>query len=398
MADSPVFAEMKSYVGFTADDATRLANLAPLVESHLPDVATRFYEEIRRHPRAFAIFRDEHQLDRLRRTLQVWIGSLFGGVYDEQYYETHAHVGRVHVQVGLPQHYMHLAMEVIWQELHRVITAARPAAEAAADLASLHKLITIETAIMLESYKASYAAQVRQIEREAVQDELSRAEQLAHVGQLAASLAHEIKNPLAGISGAIQVIRGGMDDAHPHYPILSEILRQISRLDHTVKDLLVYSRPKQPKLKTVDLNQVVARVLTLLHEEPKLQKVCVDFRHNGEAFAEADDIQLEQVLINLMLNAADASRPQQPVRIEVHDRGAEVEISVSDEGCGMPAHVLQRAFEPFFTSKAKGTGLGLPICRKIVEAHGGQIRVDSQERVGTTVILRLPKQQPPPRP
>ena len=105
----------------------------------------------------------------------------------------------------------------------------------------------LDLAVMLESYQESYAEQVRRSERSAVEEKLTRAEHLAEIGQLAASLAHEIKNPLAGISGAIQVFRDTMPHNNPHRPILTEILGQINRLDATVKDLLLYARPLPPK-------------------------------------------------------------------------------------------------------------------------------------------------------
>jgi signal transduction histidine kinase len=152
------------------------------------------------------------------------------------------------VQVGLPQQYMFAAMQVVWEELERGIRR-QGVKDAAAKLASLHKLLTLELAVMLDSYKQSYSEQIRQTEREAVQERLTEARHLAQIGHLAASLAHEIKNPLAGISGAIQVIRDSMKPNEPHRPILDEVLRQVIRLDGTVKDLLVNARPKPPRFR-----------------------------------------------------------------------------------------------------------------------------------------------------
>jgi signal transduction histidine kinase len=295
----------------------------------------------------------------------------------------------VHVQVGLPQHFMVAAMEVVWQALERAVRE-QPARVRAARAGSLHKLLMLELAVMLGSYQDSYAGQVRQVERDAMQARLREAEKLAEVGQLAASLAHEIKNPLAGISGAIQVIRAGLRQSDPHWPVLGEVLRQITRLDRTVKDLLVYARPKPPRYQRCELRRAIERVLTLLRKEPEFERVRFEYRVGRELpEIAADENQLEQVVMNLLLNAAQASAPDGLVRLVASAQDARVELVVSDRGCGMNPEVLRRALEPFYTTKARGTGLGLPICQKIVEAHGGRLAIRSAPGEGTEVTVEL---------
>lgn len=238
-------------------------------------------------------------------------------------------------------------------------------------------------------------AQVRQVERDAVQARLREAEQLAHVGQLAASLAHEIKNPLTGISGAIQVIRANLKPSDPHWPVLGEVLRQINRLDRSVKDLLVYARPKPPRYQRCDVSRATERVLAVLRKEPEFDRIRMECElpRNLPAIA-ADENQLEQLLMNLVLNAAQASAPGGVVRLVAAVRTGGIRLVVEDRGCGMPEDVARRAFEPFYTTKARGTGLGLPICRKIVEAHGGTIAVRSTPGEGTEVTVELPERPP----
>ncbi|RMF71504.1 MAG: hypothetical protein D6744_17875 [Planctomycetota bacterium] len=384
--------DMAQYIGFGAADAENIRALRPYLLKHVSDIVERFYEALDAHPGARAVLEGPEQLNRLKQTLSQWIESLLSGDYDENYWSRRARIGQVHVEVQLPQHYMFCGMEVLWGEFQR-ITVAEGVPEAPAKLRSLHKLLTLEVGVMLETYKDNLSQKVRSLERSAVHEQLHRAEQLAQIGQLAASLAHEIKNPLAGISGAIQIMRDATPPDDPHQPILAEILRQVTRLDGTVKDLLIYARPKPPSFEQCRINELCERVVTMLLREPKLRRI--SFRSQLQAdlpTIQADEAQIEQVLINLLLNAADASRENGVVRLTSSNTGGNVEIRVIDEGVGMDEQTVQRAFEPFFTLKSKGTGLGLPICQKIVEAHGGEISVRSEPGLGTTVVVRLPQE------
>jgi signal transduction histidine kinase len=172
--------------------------------------------------------------------------------------------------------------------------------------------------------------------------------------------------------------------------VIDEMLAQIDRLDATVKDLLVYSRPRAPARISIDLNELIARVLNVLREEPTLRRLRV--RHARESELpriQADERQLEQVIMNLLLNAADASSEGGKVTITTSCDGC-IRMEIADNGIGMTPEVLERAFEPFHTTKTKGTGLGLSICKQIVDAHGGKIRIDSKRHVGTTVVVELP--------
>jgi signal transduction histidine kinase len=388
------FDEMKEYIGFSAADAAHVAALAPYVAPHLKAIADRFYLQIARHRGARAVLEaDPQRLARLHESFADWLATLFCGRYDAEYYEQRAEIGHAHVRIGLPQHYMFGGMEIVWQELERVVRQSH-VPDASLRLQSLHKLLTLETTVMLESYQLSYSEEVRRGERHAVQERLTRAEHLAHIGQMAASLAHEIKNPLAGISGAIQVIRDGLPADDDRRPILGDVLRQITRLDGTVRDLLVYARPKPPRLRSCDLNEVVERVLTFMSGEPELRRVRVEFTADASLpLVEADETQIEQVLINLVLNAAQASPDGGQVHVYTELNETHMRLAVEDRGHGMHPDVQARAFEPFFTTKARGTGLGLPICRRIVELHSGTIEVASQLGRGTRVTVELPRKR-----
>ncbi len=391
------FDQMKREIGWTERDAERIVALARDTEPLVPKVVDRFYDELLQHagPRA-VLTRGAVKIDRLRGTLCEWFAGLFSGQYDEAYFAARQRIGQVHVEVGLPQWYMIVGIQIIWNELGDMLRKAN-VQDLDAKLQSLHRLLQLELGVMLDSYKDRYAEQVRRDEQSVMEEKLTRAEHLAEIGQLAASLAHEIKNPLAGISGAVQIIGDSMGEAHPHQPIVHEILSQIRRLDAAVMDLLVYASPVPPNTSEADLNAVIQRVLRLLNEEPALQRVRVEHgTTDGLPPVHLDERQIEQLLINLVLNAAHASSEGGLVRIDVERDINCIRLVVEDQGHGMPPHVRARAFEPFFTTKAKGTGLGLCICRRIAEAHGGCLELESVVSRGTRAIVELPIYTRPP--
>ena len=385
------FEEMKRYVDFSDADAANVASLAPYVRPSIPDIVELFYEVLLRSPSARAVFTGgEAQLSRQRIMLTTWLTELFDGIYESEYYDRRLRIGTAHVRVGLPQQFMCLGMEIVWQAVRSIIQNAK-LRDSDHKLDSLHKLLTLDLATMLETYKEAYSEKIRIDERSAVEERLTQAEHLAEIGQLAASLAHEIKNPLAGISGAIQVFRDDLAPNDPRQSTITEILGQIHRLDAAVKDLLLYARPTPPRVADVSLADTIRRVLNILAEEPELQHVEVKFDHHAkDIHIYADRGQIEQLLINLFINAAHASHDGGAIRVNVTHLPDRIRLIVADSGRGMSPEVQSRAFEPFFTTKAKGTGLGLSICRRIVETHGGRVFLESALGRGTTVVVDFP--------
>ncbi|MFQ5352595.1 MAG: protoglobin domain-containing protein, partial [Candidatus Binatia bacterium] len=258
---------MKKRVGFTDRDAAHIARLAPHVDAIVPRVVGRFYDQLLADPESAAIFTGgEAQLARQRALLSTWLSRILVGRFEMEHFEASLRIGEAHVRAGLDQHYMVLGIQIIWGELAPLLQTL-PLDEGEAIATALHKLLMLDLATMLESYKEGYSDEVRSKERIAVEEKLTRAEHLAEIGQLAASLAHEIKNPLAGISGAIQIMRDSMSADDPHRPIAKEMMEQIKRLDATVKDLLQYARPIPPRFGRVDLDEIVSHVLNALSLE-----------------------------------------------------------------------------------------------------------------------------------
>jgi signal transduction histidine kinase len=236
-------------------------------------------------------------------------------------------------------------------------------------------------------------------------ERLARAERLATLGEVAASLAHEIKNPLAGIAGAVGVMAEDLPSTDPRKEIMDEILSQIRRLTKTVQDLLMFARPATPSLESCDVHRVIDRVLLLLAEDPAAKQLrVVRNYHPTLPHVEADDKQLGQVFLNLLLNAAQAMHGggQVSITTQVHGTdvadgapsvaagGPTVEVCLTDTGPGIPPAIVSELFTPFFTTKPRGTGLGLAISRRIIEDHGGWIRAESPPGQGATFRIGLP--------
>jgi PAS domain S-box-containing protein len=205
----------------------------------------------------------------------------------------------------------------------------------------------------------------------------------------AALIAHEVKNPLAGVRGAIQVIGSRLPQQSKDALMIHEIIARIDALNELMKDLLLFARPPQPRPMPVDLASLIRTTAEFLNSDPSLKGLAVNIE--GEAPpVEADAELLKIVFHNLLVNSAHAMQGQGTIEVRVQPHDGRCHVVVRDAGPGIPADVLEKIFTPFFTTKARGTGLGLPTARRIVEAHGGTITVQSAAGAGTTVALTLP--------
>ena len=241
----------------------------------------------------------------------------------------------------------------------------------------------------------------RQRQREAeVATRLAHVDQLASLGQLAAGLAHEIKNPLAGIHGALEVLRDEAPDG-PSAPLYGEMLGELKRVNGILQQLLESGRPAPLRTVPTDLGKLLADTAELMGPSLRRHRVelTVEVAENLPV-VRLDAAKIRQVLVNLVQNAAEAMKTggHVSVRASRFPEGGGVVLAVADDGPGMPEAVRDRIFQPFFTTKFTGTGLGLAITRSLVEQHGGQIDVDSEPGRGTTFFVVLPDRdaaQPP---
>lgn len=228
-------------------------------------------------------------------------------------------------------------------------------------------------------------------EKQQMLEQLLKAEKLAEIGQLAAGVAHEIRNPLAGIRGAIEVLRDGSLNAEQQRPIMDEILQRVDRLNSAVQDLLEYAKPMTPHPAPLRLSDAVESALSALRRDPRLQGVEIvrEYRQPVEVWSDA--AVLERVFINIILNAAQAMKSSGELRITVEGSGTTGVVAFQDSGPGIDSKVLGKIFNPFFTTRSEGSGLGLALCKKYVEVLSGKIEVTTREREGTTFRILVPK-------
>lgn len=221
---------------------------------------------------------------------------------------------------------------------------------------------------------------------------LTQMEKLSAIGELAAGLAHEIKNPLAGIKGAIEIIRDSMREDHPHRKVLAEVLSEVGRIDRIVMDLLFYAKPKSSDFVPLDVVTLIRNVVNFIRKMAAAKSIQIDFQPQGAIpRLTGDENDLKQLILNLLFNAIEAVPARGLISISVSATAdSKIMIEVSDNGPGIPAGKLSRIFAPFFTTKKNGTGLGLATCRRIVTNHGGEIRVTSEEGKGANFIVELP--------
>lgn len=247
----------------------------------------------------------------------------------------------------------------------------------------------------------------RTAELKAAHQKLMQTDRLASLGQLAASVAHEINNPISGVLNLGMLMQRILkDDGIPRERIpeyrryLSQLVNETARVGRIVSDLLAFSRRSKPQRAPADLNRIVRTTASLVAHRLKLAEVEaeLDLDENLPPVS-CDGSQIQQVVLNLLMNGAEAAQGRASGRVGVRTRladgGEAVELVVSDNGEGIPPENLNRLFTPFFTTKpeGKGVGLGLAVVYGIVEAHGGEVEVDSRPGQGATFTVRLPLQQ-----
>jgi two-component system sensor kinase FixL len=212
---------------------------------------------------------------------------------------------------------------------------------------------------------------------------------LVRLGEMAAVIAHEVKNPLAAVRGAIQVIGKRLPPEGRDAAVVGEIIQRIDGLNQLVKDLLLFARPPQPRPLAVGVKEMLDATAGLLAQDAAHKDVKIDVT-GAPAQVMADPELLKIIFINLFVNSAQAMRGAGAIKVSIAQVDSECQIVVADAGPGIPVEIRDKLFSPFVTTKARGTGLGLSTVKRLVEAHHGRISVDSPEKGGTVVTLWLP--------
>ncbi len=230
------------------------------------------------------------------------------------------------------------------------------------------------------------------------EEEMQRANQMILIGQMAAGLAHEIKNPLAGIKVSLEVLADDLELQPEDKELFARIINEANRMEKLIKNLLNYARPQQSQFDLVDISQLLRNSLKNAEVAATAQKgLSIHFQSDFAAelpLIEADSSQMQQVFLNILLNAVDAMENDGTVTVttRVVDEG-HIQIKIADTGKGLSEMTQEKIFTPFFTTKTKGTGLGLSICKRLIEQHGGSIVVASRPDQGTSFMMTLPLKQ-----
>ncbi len=226
------------------------------------------------------------------------------------------------------------------------------------------------------------------------QNQLEQADRMFTTGEMAASLAHEIKNPISGVIGALQIFDAETQSSDSKKEIILEMMSQLQRINNTINDLLSYARPKPPVFETIEVKSLIDKTLSFITPLQKEKKINYHVTLDDECLTiQADRNQLQQVLFNLMLNALQAMETEGTLEIIVKKNELVVEIDLIDNGQGIKSEALPLLFKPFFTTKHKGSGLGLAISKRIIEQHNGKIQITSKPEKGTKVKISLPFNQ-----
>ena len=222
-----------------------------------------------------------------------------------------------------------------------------------------------------------------------MEEQLREQASLVRLGEMAAVIAHEVKNPLAGIRGAVQVIGGRLPADSREAAVTGEIISRIDTLNGLIQDLLLFARPPQPKPTLVDVSSLISTTVDLLIRDTALSEIDIQVE-GASAPVVADPELLKIVFQNLIVNGVQAMRGKGRICVSIGASDVACEVRFIDAGPGIPPDIRQKIFTPFFTTKARGTGLGLPTAKRLVEAHRGTIRVECPPAGGTTVTIQLP--------
>jgi signal transduction histidine kinase len=379
-----VFEELKRYVRFGDEDGAALRALHGAAAPSFEAIAQAFYDRILSHEEARkALVGGESRVGHLKVTLVAWMETLLSGPWDEAYWQRRYAIGRTHVRIGLPQHYMFGAMNVIREQLAGIAWTRFHADpdELERVRTALGKILDLELAIMLTTYRDDLLSQA------------ARAERLATFGQLVGSIGHDLRNPLGVIETSLYILRGraGADERTAKH--LDRIGEQLRVANGIVTNLLDMIRNRPLQREHVALGGVVAAAVAAV-KRPEGVRLAL---HGVDALphVEGDPVQLRQVFVNLLENAVYAASPAGEVAVRAASAEGAVEVHVEDSGPGVDVAILRRLFEPLITTKERGIGLGLALVKQIAERHGGTVTYSTRPEGGARFTVRLPSSPDP---
>jgi len=379
--------DLIGYVGLDADVQARLRALHPLLQPHFEDVARRFYAAIDAAPAAASLLDGPDQIARLRGTLVDWMSTGLLGPYDDRFYEKRSRIGRRHVQIGLAQHFMFSAVNVVRTTYIELIARLVAPNEVVGACRAINKLLDLELALMLRHYQIDSEERLVQRERDILSD------RLASMQTLSAGLAHEVRNPLNAARLQLELLERRLRrQLGAESPLIEQTVlagHEIERLTELLNDFLAFARPPELHVRDHDVVAICRQVLELERPLAEKRSITVELRTPGPVVASVDSGKIHQVIQNLVRNAIEAAPTGGQVDVEVVRDGGTTHLRVRDNGGGIPAETMARIYEPFFSTKQNGTGMGMAIVHSLVTLHGGRIAIDTGAR-GTAIDVSLP--------
>ncbi len=374
--------DLRRYLEFGAEDEEAIRSLAGRLD--VAAMIDDFYRRLLADPASRAVLRGEEQVAALKASLAAWVERVTTGPWDESYASSSEAIGRRHVDVGLPQRFMPLAMNVVRSHFRTAaFSSPREPDDRARVLAAIDKVLDLELTLMLDSYQRSQLAASRGVER------------LRAVGQLAGGISHELKNPLGVIRTNLMLVRRRLEKSKAEgvEGLLDRIDRGARMAGEFANRLLEFSRVKTPRARRFPVRALVDDALARVGDVADL-----DFRIEVEppdAEGRGDPNDLARALADLIANAVTACREHGvdgKIVVRAHRRDDDLVLEVRDQGPGIPLEDQQRVFEPLFTTRRHATGLGLALCRELVTAHGGSIELESEPGLGARFLIRLPQE------
>jgi two-component system, NtrC family, sensor histidine kinase HydH len=313
------------------------------------------------------------------------------GPYDEAFNEKRARIGRRHVQIGLAQHYMFTAMNVARGAYLDRIAELYPPVEAIAVVRSVDKLFDVELALMLRHY------QLDSEEKLVAREHQIQADRIAALQTMTAGLAHEVRNPLNAAKLQLELLgrrlRRQADDPKLTEPV-DLAHHEIARLTAMLNEFLAFAGPSDLHPSVHDVGVIARQVIELEHPLAMQSGTTLALEAPPEpVIATVDPAKLHQILQNLVRNALEAAAPGGSVAVSIAVDQVKLRVRVSDSGPGIPDAVRARIYEPFFSTKETGTGMGMSIVHNFVAMHGGEIAIETSPR-GTVIDVTLPLTSP----
>lgn len=375
------YQDIQRYVGWTQADAERVRAAAPLVELSFPELVDDFYREIAEHEATQKVITGgDTQIQRLKGTLRVWLQQLMTGPYDLAFVERRYRVGYRHVEIGLKQIYVDAAVSRLRNGLLQALRQHWPKEQddeaLVATMRSVNTLVGLDLAIIQDAYET------------ASNDRLMRAERLAAIGRVAGGVAHELRNPLNVMRTSVYFLRNAKNAVPEKIAEhLQRIERQVAVSDSVISALSEFAKLPLPNLQPLSILDVLKRSVPSDSWPENVELVWdipADLPH-----ALADEKQMAIVFSNLIRNGCESMPGGGHLTLSARHAREQIEVAVTDSGCGITAEDLPRIREPFRSTKARGIGLGLALSQAILEKNCGKLNVVSEVGHGSTFTVVL---------